>query len=413
MKIAASGSGVQQALFLVWKAWGLLHARFRSPCGVYGGGFMREWWLETTILSIPVWNWLVALAVISGVFFALVTLRRYVRARVDGRSGSEGTFARILLRAAASTSVLAMLALSILLGVKFLELPLAWQSGISQLWFVAVVLQVALWMNSVVTYGLERYLERHAEANSVTMTLIGFSARAVLWTVAVLAILDNMGINITAFVASLGIGGVAVALAAQVVLSDLFASISIGLDKPFELGDFIVVGGIAGNIEHVGLKTTRIRSLGGEQIVCSNTELLKQTIQNYKRMDLRRIAFTFSVAYGASAKDAEELPATVRQLIEGMEGTRFDRAHLLALGERGLEYEVVYYVLSADYNRYMDIQQAINLGIMRELEQRGMQFGRREMQVHYSRPPGEEDASGMSERGVDFRRGVSKGARPL
>lgn len=374
---------------------------------------MREWWVETTILSIPVWNWLVALAVTGGVFFALLTLRGYVRSRVNGTRGPKGTFARIVLRAAASTSVLAIFALSILLGVKFLDLPPAWQSGISQLWFVAVVVQAALWMNSAVTYGLEQYLERHSEANGVTMTLIGFSARAVLWTVAVLAILDNMGINITAFVASLGIGGVAVALAAQVVLSDLFASISIGLDKPFEMGDFIVVGGIAGSIEHVGLKTTRIRSLGGEQIVCSNTELLKQTIQNYKRMDLRRIAFKFSVAYGASAKDAEELAAAVRRLIEGMEGTRFDRAHLLALGERGLDYEVVYYVLSADYNRYMDIQQAINLGIMRELENRGMQFGLREMRVHYDPRPEEEDASAAEGRGADFRRGVSRGANPL
>ncbi|HWL27749.1 MAG TPA: mechanosensitive ion channel family protein, partial [Burkholderiaceae bacterium] len=260
---------------------------------------------------------------------------------------------------------------------------------------------------------LEQYVERHAEANGVTMTLIGFSARAVLWTVAVLAILDNMGINITAFVASLGIGGVAVALAAQVVLSDLFASISIGLDKPFEMGDFIVVGGIAGSIEHVGLKTTRIRSLGGEQIVCSNTELLKQTIQNYKRMDLRRIAFQFSVAYGASANDAEGLASAIKQIIERIEGTRFDRAHLLALGERGLNYEVVYYVLSADYNRYMDIQQAINLGIMRELEQRGMQFGRREMQVHYDARPDEAGESVDLNRDVDFRKGFSRAPSPL
>ncbi|HUH39459.1 MAG TPA: mechanosensitive ion channel family protein, partial [Castellaniella sp.] len=228
--------------------------------------------------------------------------------------------------------------------------------------------------------------------NRVTMTIVAMAARSVLWVVAVLAVLDNLGVNITAFVASLGIGGVAVALAAQVVLGDLFASISIGLDKPFEPGDFIVVGGIAGSIEYVGLKTTRIRSLGGEQIVCSNTELLKQTIQNYKRMDLRRIAFRFIVAYGASAAQAESISKTVKDIVSAHEGTRFDRAHLLQFSERGLEFEVVYYVLSADYNRYMDIQQSINLEIMRALEDQGLQFGRSEMRVRWTEEHGPQTA---------------------
>lgn len=348
---------------------------------------MRDWWLETTVMSVPIWNWLLAITATVIIFFILTTLRRFIRGRVADHPEAPGGFLiRVLLRAVASTSFFALLALSILLGVKLLELPFSWQAGISQLWFVAVVLQVALWLSGAITYGLDRYLERRPDLNPVTITILGISARSVLWAVAVLAVLDNMGVNITAFVASLGIGGIAVALAAQVVLSDLFASVSIGLDKPFEPGDFIVVGSIAGSIEHVGLKTTRIRSLGGEQIVCSNTELLKQTIQNYKRMDLRRIAFKFTVAYGAGASQAQDIANSVKALIEGTEGTRFDRAHLLQFSERGLEYEVVYYVLSADYNRYMDIQQAINLGIMRELEQRGLEFGRAEIRVHQFGP---------------------------
>src|SRR5690606_23170196 len=135
----------------------------------------------------------------------------------------------------------------------------------------------------------------------------------------------------------------AVALAAQVVLGDLFASAAIGLDKPFEPGDFVVVGNIAGTIEFVGLKPTRIRSLGGEQIVCSNTELLKQTIQNYKRMELRRVAFRFVVAYGATAEQVKAIDSAVREHIEKTEKAHFDRAHLLQFVERGLEFEVVYY----------------------------------------------------------------------
>jgi len=291
----------------------------------------------------------------------------------------------LFLRAIASTNTLILFALSLLIGVKMLELPPSWSAAVSQLWFVAVVIQVASWLNTILNYSIERYRERHPTVNLVTLTLIGYALRTVLWAIVVLAILDNLGVNITAFIASLGIGGIAVALAAQVVLGDLFASAAIGLDKPFEPGDFVVVGNIAGTIEFVGLKTTRIRSLGGEQIVCSNTELLKQTIQNYKRMELRRVAFRFVVAYGATAEQVKAIDSAVREHIEKTEKARFDRAHLLQFVERGLEFEVVYYVLSADYNVYMDIQQDINLAIMRAVHRQGLEFGRGEMRVH--RPP--------------------------
>src|SRR5690606_19566701 len=345
---------------------------------------MQQWWLETTILSIPLWNWVLMLATVTGILTVLLWLRAHLRRRLEKHaSDPHGTPAYLLLRVVASTNVLALFALSVLLGVKVLELPATWSIAIARLWFIAVVVQVAAWLNTALHFPLERYRERHPTTNLVTLTLIGYALRTVLWTVAGLAILDNLGVNITAFVASLGIGGIAVALAAQVILGDLFASAAIGLDKPFEPGDFVVVGNIAGSIEHVGLKTTRIRSLGGEQIVCSNTELLKQTIQNYKRMELRRIAFRFVVAYGADDGQIQAIVQNVRKTIEGMELTRFDRAHLLQFVPRGLEFEVVYYVLSADYNVYMDLQQEINLAILRHLQGLGLEFGREEMRMHY------------------------------
>lgn len=162
-----------------------------------------------------------------------------------------------------------------------------------------------------------------------------------MWSVLLLAVLANMGVDITAFVASLGVGGVAVALAVQSILSDLFASLAIGLDKPFEIGDFIVLGDIAGSIEHIGLKTTRIRSLGGEEIVCSNTELLKNTIHNYKRMSERRIAFGFVVTYDATPEQLRIIPDKVRQAVEDAGDMRFDQAHFKQLGESSLDFEVV------------------------------------------------------------------------
>ena len=349
---------------------------------------MRDWWLETTILSIPLWNWVLSLSITVGVFLVLLWLRGYLRGRLSHRASDSGQSPpwMIILQAVARTNAFAIFALSLLIGVKMLDLPLTWSAAVSQLWFVAVVVQVASWVHAAINYMLERYQARHPTANGVTLTLIGYAARTVLWAVAILAILDNLGVNITAFVASLGIGGVAVALAAQVILGDLFASAAIGLDKPFESGDFIVVGDIAGTIEHVGLKTTRIRSLGGEQVVCSNTELLKQTIQNYKRMELRRVAFRFVVAYGASDEQVLAITRHVRAQIEGMEKTRYDRAHLLQFVERGLEFEVVYYVLSADYNVYMDIQQEINLAIMRRVQDEDLEFSRGEVRMHYSDP---------------------------
>lgn len=186
--------------------------------------------------------------------------------------------------------------------------------------------------------------------------------------------LSNLGVNITAFVASLGVGGIAVALAAQNVLGDLFASVSIAADKPFEVGDFIVFGSVAGSVETVGVKTTRIRSISGEQVVIGNTELLKQTVANYKRLRERRIVFGFGVTYDTTADQAAEIPGIVRSIVEASTQVRFDRAHFKAFGESSLDYEVVYIVLDPGYGVYMDEQQRINLALMRELANRGIEF---------------------------------------
>lgn len=156
-------------------------------------------------------------------------------------------------------------------------------------------------------------------------------------------------------------------LAVQTVLSDVFASLSIGFDKPFEIGDFVVFNDVAGTIEHIGLKTTRIRSLSGEQIVCANAQLLQQTIHNYKRMQTRRIVFTFGVATATPPEKLRLIGDMVKKIITDVGETQFDRAHLLAFGQDRLTYEVVHIVNTADYNKYMDIQQEINIRIIEKL----------------------------------------------
>ncbi|MEQ8215048.1 MAG: mechanosensitive ion channel family protein, partial [Smithellaceae bacterium] len=189
-----------------------------------------------------------------------------------------------------------------------------------------------------------------------------------------LLILDNLGFNITSLVAGLGIGGVAVALAVQNILGDLFASLSIVIDKPFVVGDFIVIDQLRGTVEHVGLKTTRLRSLSGEQLIFSNNDLLKSRIQNFKRMTERRVVFGFGVTYQTPQDKLPLINGIVREIIEKQEHVNFDRVHFKEFGNSALNFEVVYIVKDQDYNLYMNIQQAINLEMFRRFQEEKIEF---------------------------------------
>jgi small-conductance mechanosensitive channel len=192
--------------------------------------------------------------------------------------------------------------------------------------------------------------------------------------VVLLVALDNFGVDITALVTGLGIGGIAVALAVQNILGDLFASLSIILDKPFVIGDFIIVDNYMGNIEHIGLKSTRVRSLSGEQLIFSNSDLLKSRIRNYKRMMKRRVVFAVGVVYQTAPEKLKVIPELIKKMIEAQELTEFDRVHFKEFGNFSLNYEAVYWVCSPDYKTYMDIQQAINLAIFEEFKTQGIEF---------------------------------------
>ncbi len=269
------------------------------------------------------------------------------------------------------------LALAAYLGSLFLALPAAAARAMNTFIAVALIGQLAVWANRGIALWLQHYLAEKRErdaAGATTLSVLGFIARVALWSVTLLLILDNLGINITALLTGLGIGGVAVALAVQNILGDVFASLSIALDKPFVIGDFIVVGEHLGTVEYIGLKTTRIRSLSGEQIVFANSELLRRVVRNYKRMYERRVLFTFGVIYQTPYEKLVRIPALVREIIEAQPKTRFDRAHFKAFGDSSLDFEVVYYVRDPDYNLYMDIQQAINLALFRRFAEEGVEF---------------------------------------
>lgn len=229
---------------------------------------------------------------------------------------------------------------------------------------------------SLLTYSLEIYWVKKEVDTARQKSLKGIITilKVLIWGIGITFLLDNLGFEITTVVAGLGIGGIAVALAAQTILGDLFSYFIIFFDRPFEIGDFIIIGEYLGTIEHIGIKTTRVRSLSGEQLVFSNTDLTNSRIRNYKRMEKRRVVFKVGVIYQTSFAQLKEIPGIIRNIIENIEDTVFDRAHFASYGDFSLNFEVVYYVMSNDYNKYMDIQQAINFRIKEEFEKQGIEF---------------------------------------
>jgi small-conductance mechanosensitive channel len=338
-----------------------------------------DWYTATTVFGISIAN-LSAAVLVALVAYVVMTqaVRLTLKRLAKFAAHSSTRIDDMLVETLGSTNKALMCLVSLLIGLSVLDLPDRWAGRVSQLWFVALALQIALWANTAVSLGLRRHAARTATPGASTVsaaaTLISWGLRSVLWAVVLLAMLSNLGVNVTAFVASLGVGGIAVALAAQNILGDLFASVAIAVDKPFEVGDFIVLGSVAGTVEVVGVKTTRIRSLGGEQIVMSNTELLKQTVSNYKRLQERRIVFSFGLAYQTSPEQMRKVPGIVKAIVEESQELRFDRAHFKAFGESSLDIEVVYFVLAPDYNKYMDEQQRINLRLKEEMDSLGAEF---------------------------------------
>ena len=358
------------------------------------------WVQETAFLGIPLWSLLLALAASVATYGVIqVVLGLLTRRSNTWAAQSSNSTAQALADVVAGTSRFLVLMVALLVGASLLDLPGRWESRLSQLWFVAVALQMGLWGMRAIGLGVRRYVDRHSSAGmtqvSASATLLSWGLRTLLWSVVMLAILSNVGVNITAFVASLGVGGIAVALAMQNILGDLFASLAIAVDKPFEVGDFIAVGDITGTVQVIGLKTTRIRSLQGEQVVMSNTDLLKHTISNYRMMETRRIVFGFGVTFDATPEQAEAVPQVVRKIIEGLPQLKFDRAHFKAYGASALEYEVVYIVQDPAYGVYMDMQQAINLAMMREFKTLGVEFAFPTRTVHIATTPASLEAANV------------------
>lgn len=335
--------------------------------------------LNYTYLGNTVLNWAIAGGLAILISLVLNGFNKLLIYRIKKHTDKTKTDVdNLVVDLLSKTNYMIVIVFSLFVGSLFLDLNNTILTIRRSAIIIAVLLQVALWGNGVISYIINRKLQQYTfeSAGSVITQIraVGFISKILLWLLIFLLIIDNLGFDVTALVAGLGIGGIAVALALQNVLGDLFASLSIVLDKPFVVGDFIIVEEYRGNVEHVGLKTTRVRSLSGEQLVFSNNDLLTSRIQNYKRMYERRIVFTIGVTYQTPADKLEQISVWLREIIEAQPKARFDRSHFAAYGDFSLNFESVYYVKSPEYFDYMDTQEAINLELYRKFEQEGVEF---------------------------------------
>lgn len=322
--------------------------------------------------------WVAAAALFLGLLLALTFIRRTLVKRYRVAAEHSATpWDDLLLALVQHTRTSFIVVVALFFAAVPLTLPEKTQTLLQRITVIALLVQSGFWCSTVLTARLETYRRARLgtdPAGVTTLNAIGVITRIALWTVVLLLSLDNLGVDITALIAGLGIGGIAVALAVQNILGDLLASLSIVLDKPFQLGDFLIVDDHLGSVEHIGLKTTRLRSLSGEQLVFANADLLNSRIRNYGRMFERRVVFTVGVTYQTPRDRLRQIPELLRTAVEAQQPVRFDRAHFKEYGEFSLNFETVYYILTPDYNRYMDIQQAINFGIHESFDRAGIAF---------------------------------------
>lgn len=348
--------------------------------------------LERILYENSVQQWLISLLSILVFFSALIVLKRIVYRQVYAFAQKTTTeWDDLVADLIQRTMWPFLLVVAAYIGILPLTFTRNATTAIGKVVLIAFLVQSAIWGSYLLNFWLAQYKKRKLDTNAAAVTTfvsLGFVGQLILWSVVGLLILDNLGIDITALVAGLGVTGIAVALAVQNILGDLFASLSIVLDKPFVIGDFVIIDTFLGTIEKIGLKTTRIRSLWGEQLVFSNSDLLSSRIRNFKRMYERRVVFTLGVTYQTPYPKLRRIPGMLNDVIETHDKVRFDRAHFKEYGEYAFVFEIVYWIHDPDYNLYMDIQQAINFDILWRFQQQGIQVAYPTQTLHLQRNSG-------------------------
>lgn len=331
--------------------------------------------LDQQFFGNPLWRYLAAAGSYVALVLLLFAIVPIVRRMAAKRVSKDLSALPVAILARTRKGLLTIVALAA--AVHWIELS----SGLLKLTDAVIYwglgLQVGHFLIGAVEFFFDREEQRRAAENAAPVGSFGILrllARGVVWIVVLLIVLSNVGVDVTGLAASLGIGGIAVALAAQNILGDLFASLSIVLDRPFEVGHFVTVGEHSGTVERIGLKTTRIKSISGEQLVFSNNDLLSSRIRNFRHMEERRILFSIGLLYSSDPAALRKVPAIIKEIIDGTEHARFDRAHLLRFGASSLEFEIVYFVEGPDFMAYAEIQQSINLALFERLRREGLDF---------------------------------------
>lgn len=335
--------------------------------------------MDQVFLHRPISDWIAAGCAFLFAVFVFPMFRAVLKRRFKETDGGGKSWRALIARLNNRWLRLTTITLAIAVGALFLNPDQRLAHVIKYAAIVMLAIQFMRLIPGVVDWAFERLTpadspETERAAFRTTLAGLRWVVLLLLFSTIVLIALQNMGVDVTAMVAGLGIGGIAIALAVQNTLGDLFASLTIALDKPFVVGDFIVVGDEAGNVENVGLKTTRVRSLSGEQLVFSNSDLLASRIRNFKRMYERRVVLPIGVPYSTSPETLEQIPGIVRDAVQHSANTRFDRCLFKAFGESSFDFEAVYFVLSPEFNDYVAAQHIIMVRIVREFNARNIGF---------------------------------------
>ena len=336
-----------------------------------------EDFLNTSILSNTVNDYVLAIATFIIALIVIYLIKSVVMSRL--KKWARHTQTRLddrLLSLIEQPTLLVLCLGSFYIAIDNLILHPIFRQSINVVCVITGTILTIQFLGSLVEYGTRLYLlkQRAEPATEQTLSALVPAIKVVVWAIGIVFLLDNLGFDISAVVTSLGIGGVAVALAAQGILGDLFSYVSILFDRPFELGDFIVVGDMMGTVEHIGIKTTRLQSLTGEELVIGNTDITASRIQNFKRMARRRVVFNLGVTYTTTTTQMKQIPDIIQKIVEDVESVSFVRAHFASYGDFSLNYEIVYYVETNDYAVYMDVQQSIYLAIKESFEAEAIEF---------------------------------------
>jgi small-conductance mechanosensitive channel len=333
--------------------------------------------LGQVFLGNRISDYIIALLILAlSILFVKVAVRVFIKRLKNLAERTATKFDDFLIKILEKIGLPALYISCFYLSAKTLKLPAGAGVLINALQMIVITFFAARIVVILVGWGIHTYLVKKQQDPTLVRSLDGmlWAAKILIWALAGVILLDNLGYKVSTLIAGLGIGGIAVAIAAQALLKDFFSYFSIVFDHPFKIGDFIIIGDFMGTVEYIGIKTTRIRSLGGEQVVFSNTDLTDSRVRNYRLMEKRRVLFRIGVTYQTSLSQLKEIPKIVEKVIKDTENTAFDRAHFFSYGDFSLIFEVVYFVLSPDYNKYMDIQQEINFAIREEFEKRGIEF---------------------------------------